>query len=71
MLKKTKEGIGSLWQNQVRFVDSLDSKKFVFFCVYLFGFYQLGKPVCLHLWATTDMTSFKEVTQFWAENVLR
>ena len=46
-LWKAKEGIGSLCQTQVRFVASLDSKKFVSFCIYSLGFYQLSKPVCL------------------------
>ena len=34
--------------SQVRFVAALDDKKHVSFCIYLFGFYQLGKLVCLH-----------------------
>ena len=33
--------------SQVRFVAALDSKKFVSFCIYSFGFYQLDKPVFL------------------------
>ena len=48
--------------SQVRFVAALHSKKFGFSSMYSFGIYPLGKPVCLDLWPTPDITGYKEVT---------
>ena len=67
MLKKAKEGIISLWEAESVFLPlQWDSKKFVSFCIYSFGFYPAWHCLHLQLWA-----GFKEVTKFWLYNVLR
>ena len=54
MLKKAKEGIISLWEAESVFLPlQWDSKKFVSFCIYSFGFYPAWQA-CLPAFATVS-----------------